>query len=96
MLDPFCGCGTTIDAAQRLGRRWIGIDITYIAVYVIRKRLLKKFKPGIEKTYVTGGIPTDVEAARALCEKSKFEFARYRPLLQGSGVGRSAVNDRGR
>lgn len=39
VLDPFCGCGTAIEAAQRLGRRWVGVDITQVAIGVIRKRL---------------------------------------------------------
>src|SRR5207244_1855336 len=39
VLDPFCGCGTTIAAAQRLGRRWIGIDVTHLAIGLIRSRL---------------------------------------------------------
>ncbi|MGH3257121.1 MAG: site-specific DNA-methyltransferase [Streptosporangiaceae bacterium] len=45
ILDPFCGCGTTVDAAQRLGRQWIGIDITFIAVDLIEKRLQDRY-PG--------------------------------------------------
>ena len=39
VLDPFCGCGTTIAAAQKLGRRWIGIDITHLAITLIKNRL---------------------------------------------------------
>ena len=54
VLDPFCGCGTTIDAAQNLGRAWIGIDITFIAVDLIEKRLVSRF-PGIAGSYEMHG-----------------------------------------
>ena len=58
VLDPFCGCGTTIDAAQRLERRWIGIDITSIATNLIKTRLLDTYGEGITKTYKVRGEPT--------------------------------------
>jgi site-specific DNA-methyltransferase (adenine-specific) len=54
ILDPFCGCGTAIDAAQRTGRRWIGIDITEVAINIIRDRLDKQFGP---IDYVLGLTP---------------------------------------
>ena len=47
VLDPFCGCGTTIHAAQKLDRYWIGIDVTHLAISLIEKRLNDAF-PGIE------------------------------------------------
>jgi site-specific DNA-methyltransferase (adenine-specific) len=43
VLDPFCGCGTTIHAAQKLGRQWIGIDVTYLAINLIKRRLKDAF-----------------------------------------------------
>lgn len=46
MLDPFCGCGTAVHAAQRLGRQWIGIDVTHLAISLIEKRMKDAF-PGI-------------------------------------------------
>jgi DNA modification methylase len=52
VLDPFCGCGTTIDAAQRLGRKWIGIDITQLAITLIKKRLMDSYGNGLR--FVTG------------------------------------------
>jgi DNA modification methylase len=77
VLDPFCGCGTTVAVAQRLGRRWIGIDITYLAIDLIQKRLLHSYGSGVEKTYTTQGIPTDLEGARALFRENHFEFERW-------------------
>ena len=48
VLDPFCGCGTTIHAAQKFGRQWIGIDITYLAINLIKRRLKDAFGEEIE------------------------------------------------
>jgi DNA modification methylase len=73
ILDPFCGCGTALVAAQKLGRRWIGIDITYLAIAVMRSRLKSAFKltdiPVI-------GQPTEVEGARALAQtpEGRYQF----------------------
>ena len=78
VLDPFCGCGTTVDAAQKLGRRWIGIDVTYLAIDLIRKRLRHGFGETIESTYEVHGIPTDVPGAEAL-------FAREPLRLRAMG-----------
>ena len=75
VLDPFCGCGTTIAVAQRLNRRWIGIDITAIAITVIKSRLVTAF-PGIN--YKVVGEPTTVDDARALADsldpEAKYQF----------------------
>ena len=49
VLDPFCGCGTTVHAAQKLGRQWIGIDVTHLAIGLIENRLTDAF-PGVEFT----------------------------------------------
>lgn len=74
VLDPFCGCGTTIDAAQKLGRKWIGIDITEVAIDVIRGRLAKQFGP---IDYMMGGEPGTREEAEALARLDKHEFQRW-------------------
>ena len=71
VLDPFCGCGTAIEAAQRLGRAWIGIDVTYLAIKVIRDRLSAKF-PGMQ--YEEQGEPQDVAGAQGLADASKHQF----------------------
>ena len=77
VFDPFCGCGTAVDAAQRLNRQWVGIDITYLAIDLIENRLEKTYGPDIRKTYEIIGIPRDVFGARALFEKNPFDFERW-------------------
>lgn len=71
VLDPFCGCGTAVHAAQKLNRRWIGIDITHLAVSLIERRLKEAF-PGI--AFDVHGTPTDIAAARDLAERDKHQF----------------------
>ena len=74
VLDPFCGCGTTIASAQRLKRRWIGIDITHLAITLIRSRLNDAY--GKEVFYQVIGEPQDLASARALVEvdKDRYQF----------------------
>jgi site-specific DNA-methyltransferase (adenine-specific) len=74
VLDPFCGCGTTVHAAQKLGRQWIGIDITHLAIALIERRLKEAF-PGI--TYDVHGVPKDEGGARNLAEHDKHEFQKW-------------------
>ncbi len=71
VLDPFCGCGTAVHAAERLGRDWIGIDITHLAIALIEKRLRDAFS-GIE--FDVEGTPTDLEGARDLADRDKYQF----------------------
>lgn len=71
VLDPFCGCGTAVHAAQKLGRRWIGIDITHLAISLIEKRLNDAF-PGIQ--YEVHGTPKDLGGAQALADADKYQF----------------------
>jgi DNA modification methylase len=71
VLDPFCGCGTTIHAAQKLNRRWIGIDITHLAISLIEQRLNDAF-PGI--SYEVHGTPKDLGGARDLAQRDKYQF----------------------
>ncbi|HRJ78649.1 MAG TPA: site-specific DNA-methyltransferase, partial [Planctomycetota bacterium] len=72
VLDPFCGCGTTIAAAQKLGRKWIGIDVTHLAITLIKKRLLDTYGEGITKEYEVVGEPTDVAGAQELAKQDRF------------------------
>jgi site-specific DNA-methyltransferase (adenine-specific) len=71
VLDPFCGCGTTVHAAQKLERQWTGIDITHLAISLIEKRLRDAFA-GIE--FDVHGTPKDLEGARALADQDKYQF----------------------
>ena len=71
VLDPFCGCGTAVHAAQKLGRQWIGIDITHLAITLIEKRLKDAF-PGIG--FNVHGTPKDLEGARDLARRDKYQF----------------------
>ncbi len=71
VLDPFCGCGTTVHAAQKLKRRWTGIDVTPIAVNLISRRLKEAF-PGLD--FSVRGIPRDMDGARELANRDKFLF----------------------
>jgi DNA modification methylase len=95
VLDPFCGCGTTIDAAIRLGRRWIGIDVTYIAVNLIQNRLRDVHGDEIDATYKTEGIPRDLPGASALFDKSPFDFERWAVSLVDGTPNEKQVGDRG-
>ena len=71
VLDPFCGCGTALHAAQKLGRKWIGIDITHLAISLIESRLKSAF-PGI--AFEVCGTPKDLEGARDLARRDKYQF----------------------
>jgi len=71
VLDPFCGCGTTVHAAQKLGRQWIGIDITHLSISLIEKRLKDAF-PGI--AFEVHGAPKDLDGARDLAARDKYQF----------------------
>lgn len=74
VLDPFCGCGTTIHAAQKLKRQWIGIDVTHLSIALIERRLNEAF-PGI--AYEVQGVPKDTAGALALAERDKHEFQKW-------------------
>jgi len=71
VLDPFCGCGTAVVAAHKLNRLWIGIDITHLAMTVMKERLRDSF-PGIEFDVI--GEPADVASARALAGQDRYQF----------------------
>jgi DNA modification methylase len=71
VLDPFCGCGTAVHAAHKLGRRWIGIDITHLAISLIRRRMQDAF-PGIAIEVI--GEPVDLAGARELAQRDKYQF----------------------
>jgi DNA modification methylase len=73
VLDPFCGCGTAVAVAERLNRKWIGIDVSYLSIDVIMKRFEKNnIKKG--KDFVVKGVPKDVHSAVKLAEQAPFQF----------------------
>lgn len=74
VLDPFCGCGTTVHAAQKLGRSWIGIDVTHLAVGLIEKRLRDAFE-GVE--FTTHGVPQDISGARDMARRGRGDSSYY-------------------
>lgn len=90
VLDPFCGCGTTVHAAQKLNRRWIGIDITHLAIGLIEKRLRDAFD---QPVFITHGVPQDLEGARNLARRGRensahyFEFEKWALSLIGAQPG---------
>ncbi len=84
VLDPFCGCGTAVAAAQSLNRRWIGIDVTHLAIGLIKQRLYDKFGESIKGTYEIHGEPTDLAGARKLAEDDKFQFEAWALSLVGA------------
>jgi site-specific DNA-methyltransferase (adenine-specific) len=74
VLDPFCGCGTTVTVAERLKRRWIGIDITYLAINLIKRRLHDSFDPKELAPFEVIGLPADATSAAALAEENRHQF----------------------
>jgi hypothetical protein len=74
VLDPFCGCGTTVHAAQKLNRHWIGIDVTHLAIHLIQRRLKDAFS-GIQ--FDIAGVPKDLDGARTLALQDKYEFQKW-------------------
>lgn len=100
ILDSFCGCGTAIAAAQKLGRRWIGIDITHLSI-ALQKYRLEAMYPGIK--YDVVGEPTDLGGAHALAQQDRYQFQfwalsliKAKPLggIEGSKTGKKG-SDKG-
>ena len=82
VLDPFCGCGTTVAVAQRTGRKWIGIDITHLAITLIRHRLFTAY--GGKAEYEVIGEPVSVPDAVALAAEDKYQFQWWALGLVGA------------
>ncbi|MDP2045935.1 MAG: restriction endonuclease, partial [Deltaproteobacteria bacterium] len=73
-MDPFCGCGTTVTVAEHLKRRWIGIDITYLAINLIKRRLHDTFSSEELAPFEVIGVPADATSAAALAEENRHQF----------------------
>jgi Adenine specific DNA methylase Mod len=89
VLDPFCGCGTAVIAAEKLHRQWVGIDITFLAINLVKGRLKSSF-PTVK--FLVEGEPRDIEAARALAQ-NRYQFqwwALYE--IDARPVGSSEIN----
>jgi len=80
VLDPFCGCGTTIAAAEKLRRHWIGIDITYLAISLVKGRLRDSFP---DAKFEVEGEPRDLGAAVELA-KNRYQFQWWALSLIGA------------
>lgn len=81
VLDPFCGCGTTVHAAQLLNRSWIGIDVAHYAIGVIEDRLRQEF--GTKLKFHVEGRPTEIDGARELARRDKYQFQWWANWLVG-------------
>lgn len=78
VLDPFCGCATTIESAHNLGRKWIGIDIAVHAIMRVSKRRLEDKLSLIEKDdFVIEGVPQDMEGATHLAKRDPYQFQKW-------------------
>ena len=93
VLDPFCGCGTAVAVAQRLGRKWVGIDVTYLAIALIRRRLRDAYGESIDATYEVVGEPVSPPDAEALAASDPYQFQWWaldlvhaRPVEQKKGA----------
>jgi site-specific DNA-methyltransferase (adenine-specific) len=80
VLDPFCGCGTTVEAAELLGRKWVGIDVAIRAIEIIKDRLDEKFP---SRVWTEHGEPADVEQAAHLAETNQYDFRWWVVRLLG-------------
>ncbi len=92
VFDPFCGCGTTIAAAQKLNRNWIGIDVTHLSIALQKYRLKDAFDLTEKKDYAVVGEPEDLHSARQLALEDRYQFqwwalslVKARPLGASSG-----------
>ncbi|HXD11524.1 MAG TPA: DNA methyltransferase, partial [Anaerolineales bacterium] len=97
LLDPFCGCGTAIAAAQKLNRRWIGIDITHLSITLMKFRLKSSFSLVENKDYVVVGEPESIDGARQLAKDDRYQFQWWAlSLIQAKPLGGEAGSKEGK
>ena len=77
VFDPFCGCGTTVYAAQALDRKWIGCDIAILAIKLVRDKLREDYTLAEGRDFIVDGIPNSVDSARELAEHDRFQFQHW-------------------
>jgi DNA modification methylase len=96
VLDAYCGCGTTIAVAQKLKRKWIGIDITYHSISLMMKRLEDSFNKTVMDNLELTGVPKDFESAEALANKDddrvRKEFEKWAVLTYSNN--RAVINEK--
>ena len=94
VLDPFCGCGTTIAAAQKLGRRWVGIDITYLSIALQKNRLNTAFP---DAKYEVIGEPTTLHDAQQLAQENRYQFQWWAlSLIKARPYGSDSTGKQGK
>ncbi len=97
VLDPFCGCGTTVAAAQKLGRQWIGIDITFLSIALLKNRLTGNFSLTEKTDYNVIGEPEDLASARQLAQDDPYQFQWWAvSLIQAKPLGGQAGSKTGK
>lgn len=98
VLDPFCGCGTAIHAAQKLDRKWLGIDVTHLAIALIKNRLKDAFDIEKDRGYAVVGEPEDLAGARHLAESlDRYQFQWWAiSLIAARPYGGSAGSKQGK
>ena len=94
VLDPFCGCGTTIYASHLLNRKWIGIDIAIHSVNLIKETLLGRYSIREKEHYKIDGIPVSVEQAQKLFQQDPFQFEKW-AVEEVKGFCTKKTNDKG-
>ena len=88
ILDPFCGCGTAIAAAQKLNRQWLGIDITHLSIALMKYRLKDSFGLIEKKDYAVVGEPESIDGARQLAKDDRYQFQWWAlSLVQAKPLG---------
>ncbi|MBF0495578.1 MAG: restriction endonuclease [Deltaproteobacteria bacterium] len=88
ILDPFCGCGTTIHAAQKLNRRWIGIDVTHLSIALQKYRLKDAFNLSEKSDYAVIGEPEDIDSALQLASDDRCQFQWWAlSLIKAKPIG---------
>lgn len=98
VLDPFCGCATAMIASERLGRKWIGIDVTYMSIDLLKKRMVKQWGDGYRENhhFEVEGEPTTVEQAKQLIkERGRFRFQEWITVKVGGIPNTKKTGDKG-
>ena len=94
VLDPFCGCGTSIYSAHLLNKKWIGIDIAIHSVNLVKETLLGRYSLREKEHYKIDGIPVSVEQAKELFKKDPFQFEKW-VVEEVKGFCTQKTNDKG-